>query len=71
MKPTALALTDSTHMSIFAEVHALRLQARVSELERQNEELCALVRWTNSKLVWCRRLMVACGYAEFAYVLDA
>ena len=71
MPPEALALADHTHMRIFAEVRAQKLHRRLAELERQNAELRALVRWANSKLAWCRRLMLACGYGEFIYILDA
>lgn len=71
MPPEALALADRTHMRIFAEVQVQKLLKRISELERQNEELQSLVRWANSKLAWCRRLMLACGYGEFVYILDA
>lgn len=71
MPPEALALADHTHMRIFAEVRAEKLHRRLAELERQNGELRALVRWANSKLAWCRRLMLACGYGEFIYILDA
>ena len=71
MPPEALALADRTHMRIFAEVQAQQLHERLGELEHENEQLRATLRWCNSKLAWCRRLMVACGFGEFVYILDA